>query len=203
MKNKKINASSFRLIMTVMLFVIAAIIVAVVMFSQSKLNELALNVNQISGDAEKSKLGLQSLKNMDKELESKKEIVEKASNIVAQSKQYQYQDQIIKDINAYASSAGLKISNFSFTDTKVPSTTPGTGTQNSPSAPVANEPEGLKSTYTTITINSPIEYKNLLQFIHSIEKNLTKMQISRINMSRGEEIDQVNVEPIEIRVYTK
>lgn len=53
MKNKKINASSFRLIMTVMLFVIAAIIVAVVMFSQSKLNELALNVNQISGDAEK------------------------------------------------------------------------------------------------------------------------------------------------------
>lgn len=202
MKNIKLNAVTFRLILSVLLFVTAALIVAVVWFSNAKLKEFSVQVSQAASDATASQDSLQTLQKMKQELDSQKEIINKAASIVADSKGYKYQDQIIKDLNEYASASGLTITNFSFAaaaDTTPKAATPAAGGATATPAPAA--PSGVKSTSASITLKAPVNYVNLLQFIHAIEQNLTKMQISRISLSKGATKDEVITESLEIQVY--
>lgn len=195
MKNLKVNAVLFRLILSVLLFVIAAIIIVAVSFSNTKLKEYSTQVSQAASDASASQNSLQNLQKMKQELDSQKGAVDKAASIVADSQKYQYQDQIIKDLNDYAAASGLTITNFSFATATAP-TAPVAG-----AAPAIATPSGVKSTSASITLKTPVRYVNLLQFIHAIEQNVTKMQISRISLSKGETPSEVVTDALEIQVY--
>lgn len=206
MKNIKLTAVSFRLILSVTLFLTAGIIVAAVWFSTSKLKGFAAEVSQISSDASASQDSVQTLQKTKQELEAQKDIVTKAANIVADSQGYQYQDQIIKDLNAYANASGLSITNFSFAASTgaASSATPApaaSGSTASPTPATTAIPSGVKSTTASVTLKTPVNYVNLLQFIHSIEQNLTKMQIARITLSKGASAQEINTDSLEIQVY--
>ncbi|MEO5950506.1 MAG: hypothetical protein ABIQ04_03595 [Candidatus Saccharimonadales bacterium] len=192
MKNK-LTAVSFRLLLSILMFVTMSIIIAVVFFGNSQLKEYAAQVSQVTSDADASRNSLQTLQKVKQELDSQKDIVDRAASIVADSKGYQYQDQIIKDLNGYAAASGITITDFSFTTA---ATTPSAATPAGAPAPA-----GVKSTSASITLKTPINYVSLLQFIHSIEQNLTKMQISRISLSKGEKNDEIRTDGLEIQVY--
>lgn len=204
MKNIKLTAVSLRLILSVTLFVIAGLIIAAVWLSTSKLKEYATQVNQISSEATASQDSVQTLQKTKQELDAQKDIVAKAASIVADSQGYKYQDQIIKDLNAYASASGLTITNFSFASTAATPAAPAAPAASGGAAattPAATVPSGVKSTSASITLKAPINYVNLLQFIHSIEQNLTKMQISRVSLTKGATPSEVNTDTLEIQVY--
>lgn len=204
MKNIKLTAVSFRLILSITLFLIAGLIVAAVWLSTSKLKEFATEVSQISSDASASQDSVQTLQKTKQELDAQKDIVTKAANIVADSQSYKYQDQIIKDLNAYATASGLSITNFSFASSTAAGTTPTTpapAATGTPAPAATAVPSGVKLTTASITLKTPINYVNLLQFIHSIEQNLTKMQIARITLSKGQTSREVTTDSLEIQVY--
>lgn len=205
MKNIKLTAVSLRLILSITLFLIAGLIIAAVWLSTSKLKGYAAEVSQISSDAIASQDSIQTLQKTKQELDAQKDIVTKAAGIVADSQGYKYQDQIIKDLNAYASASGLIITNFSFATAAAGApATPApaaSGSTASPTPEATAVPSGIKSTTASITLKSPINYVNLLQFIHSIEQNLTKMQIARITLSKGESATEVSTDSLEIQVY--
>src|SRR5664279_184855 len=115
MKAIKLTAVSFRLLLSISLFVIVGLAVALVWFGSGYLRDVATTVRQISSDAGASQNNLQTLQKIKQELVNQKTIIEKASSIVADSQGYKYQDQIIKDLNEYAASSGITITNFSFT----------------------------------------------------------------------------------------
>jgi hypothetical protein len=142
---------------------------------------------------------LQQLQN---KLEIESVAVTRAKSIVSDSQFYAYQNQIITDITAYAKSAGLKITNFTFTTDSVQGAKAGAAT--TPQTSTAPTPAGLKSLTATIAIQSPANYQAVMRFIHSVEANLTKMQLTGISITKSaKNSTEVSVNPFTIEVYTR
>lgn len=167
----------------------------------------ATQVNTDNAAAASSSNDLVRLQKLQTYLENNKVAVTRAKNIVADSKYYQYQTQIINDINSYAAAAGVTITGYTFGVGDAA----GTQAVATPTAPTA-VPIGLKTTTATVAIKSPVDYQTVMNFLHSIELNLTKMNITSISLTGGCETgssnssckpNQVSVNPIGIEVYTQ
>src|SRR5688500_16830303 len=177
-KGKPLQATTLRLILIVSLFLIAIIASVIFSFFTDRLRDTATEASRILAKANNSQNDIQILQRIEDELKKNKEVAERASSIVADSQSYQYQDQIIKDLTDYANKSGITITNFDFGTTKSTS-----GAQ--PSTPNPQQaPAGIKSTSVSITLKNPVSYEAILRFIHSVEQNLTKMQISKIGLSK-------------------
>jgi hypothetical protein len=129
--------------------------------------------------ADLSKNDLDRLKILEKVLENNKASVEKAAQIVSDSKKYEYQDQIVSDINTYAVKTGVSVTGFDFGDAFATSTR--SSAQKTPAV------TGVKSISVTLTLGSPMPYDNYLRFIKAVEQNLTKMQVAGINITPDEQ----------------
>lgn len=195
MSHNTLTATKLRLILSIMLFVITAIGVGIVYFANTMLSKVATEVSHTVIDANASQNNLQVLQKTERELVSKQEIVKRAGDVVANSQSYQYQNQIINDLNHYASRSGIAVTNidFSATDKSAGASTTTPGTQ----APLA----GVKTATISVTIKNPVDYTTLLRFMQSIEQNLTKMQISNISLSQDQ--SGVSSDVLSITVYVK
>jgi hypothetical protein len=206
MKKSQFTPATLRLVLSVSLAL--AIIGAGVIFTlvSSQLKDVATTVSHKVADAEASRNNLTNLRKIEKFLEDNKEAVTRANEIVAESKSYEYQNQIINDLKTYAAASGVSIKSFDFAAGN--SATP---TTPAPAASAAAPIEGaaapaaptLKSTTVSITLDNPIGYNNLLRFVKAIEQNLTKMQVSAITMSKGASNTQVTTDALSIEVYIR
>lgn len=114
-------------------------------------------------DAQLSAVELQQLKRLEQQLTDDKDIIERARQIAAPANQYQYQDQVIKDLSQYAGRLGLRINAFNFT---------------------AQALQGNNNrTPFTITLDGPVPYETFLRFLRDIEANLTRMQVTSLALS--------------------
>lgn len=191
-----ITATKLRLYLSGSLLLVVLVAIAALYFANDKLQTYATEVSQATAQAQESQNNIQSLQRIQQELADNKSVIERTRDIVADSKSYQYQDQIIKDLNDYAKQSGITITNmdFSAASTTTPATTPTT--------PAPTAPTGVKSTSVSVALKNPVSYTNLLRFVRSIEQNLTKMQISRTNLSKSEN-NQVTSEVLTIEVYIR
>lgn len=172
-------------------------------------NQLVAYAEVVSKDTEAATISnndIAQLQKLQKTLEEDSVAVTRAKNIVAESKSYQYQNQIIDDITSYAKKAGLQVMSFTFDDTGT-GTTPTAGTS-AAGPPDTTTPQltlpGLKSVSTTVSVNNPAKYESVMKFIRYIELNLTKMQLTGITLSKGSEgKTDVSVGQFIIEVYTR
>lgn len=117
-----------------------------------------------------------------------KESIDKASSIVADTKTYQYQNQVVNDVTAFANSAGVTILGFDF-PLKTGST---------------KKASGVKSIKADITLARPVEYNRFITFIKRIEQNLTRMQITSVNITPDRELAGHIANPtVSLEVYVK
>jgi hypothetical protein len=196
MNKRQLTASTFRLILSASLVVITGIGITLFSLANDQLRSVATDVSHVVVDANASQDNLTTLEKIKKTLASEQDVVARTNQIVAESKSYEYQDQIVTDLNGYASKAGITITNLDFSagTAKTPAATA------TPAAPVATS--GLHSTSVTVTIQNPVGYNQLLQFIKSLEQNLTKMQVSKVSLSRGEG-GNITSDAFAIEVYIK
>ncbi len=179
---------------------------ALFIFSRGILLGYATDVQQITATADASSENLKTLDLLKKKLAEDKPSVERAKSLVADSKAYAYQDQIIKDLSTYASKAGVSIEGFQFNEaaangaTPAPAAAPAAdGAVTAPTASIG----GLKTVSVAITLKSPQGYENIMKFIHSIEQNLTKMQLDGISMSLDKEKGGITLSTLTVGVYTR
>lgn len=195
------TATRLRLILSVSLFAILLITGGGFFYLNQQLQGYAVSVSHSVIDASASQNSVQTLQQVQQTLNDDKDIITKTSNIVADSKSYQYQDQIISDINGYAAAAGIGVLNIDFPST---STAPTSGAS-SPAAtqtPTAT-PSGVKSTSVEVTLKNPISYDKFLQFVHATENNLTRMQIQKISLSKGTGGTDISSDILTIQVYVR
>ncbi len=172
-------------------------------FMQSKLNSFAVEVSHANEDAATSVNDISILQGVQKKLTDNQGNVERTKKIVADSKAYTYQDQIIKDLNAYAARAGITIASYTFNGaaaTAGSNAATATGGTVGTAATQQTIP-GLKSTTVSITLKPPTKYENLLNFVHSVEQNLTKMQIAGIALTKAQSASDVSTNALSIEVY--
>lgn len=156
------------------------------LFFYTSLHKRAAEISVIKQTAASTDSNYQAMTLLKKQLTNNAESVKRAEAIVADSKTYTYQDQIIRDLEAYAKDAKVEISNISFSAKKaakkIKQTTkdPVTGVETTKEV---EDKSSLASTTATVTLINPLNYDHLLDFIYRIEKNLTKMQIKKVDLS--------------------
>ncbi|HEX6258116.1 MAG TPA: hypothetical protein VFZ48_01395 [Candidatus Saccharimonadales bacterium] len=160
------------------------------------LRTTALASNHAKIDATLGRNDVEQLERLEAYLNDNEQTVRRASGIVADTKEYQYQNQIVADINTYAGRAGVTVLGFNFSATT--STDP--KTQNTQGTNTG----GIKTLPAILTLKNPVAYRNFLRFIKAIEQNLTKMQIKGITMS-PETSNSANITnpTIELEIYVR
>jgi hypothetical protein len=157
-------------------------------YASTSLEAVAKDVSKTTQAAKTSQDYIQTLKQLSKSLETKEDIIERADKVRADSTAYRYQDQIINSLNTYANRAGVSITNIDFASAIA-----------TPGAVVS----GPKAVAVAVTLKSPMEYVRLIHFIESVEKSLTKMQLSKINLTKGTDSSSVSTDILNLAVYVK
>lgn len=216
MNHSRLSPVKLRLILIACLVLLVGAGGGVFMVGYNVLADYSAKARTTAAEAQASNSSLQNLIVVMRELAEKQDTVERASQIVAASKSYVYQDQIIRDINNFANNAGLSVTNITFADAKVTPTTPSAATtssspttaNNSSAAAAGNAsavPSGVKSMTATVTLKNPVDYNAMLRFIHSIEGSLFKMRISQVTLSRPADAkgNEVTSDVLTIEVYVR
>ena len=165
----------------------------------------AEEVSKIQTEAKAVDAKVQNLARLEKEMEKYKDSVAKAQQLVAETQQYQYQNQIINDLTAYANKSGVGIAGFTFTSGSAgaKSNSGSSGTSGTNNSSGSNSAAGPKSMKVSVRLNEKTDYMALLRFMHLIEQNLTRMQIASVSMSKTEGAGQVNTQTLEVEVYVR
>lgn len=208
-----LNAITMRYILSAILLLLLAGMAGSFYFAYTMLHNTATEAASKQAELESIDSRIHALENLRKRLKEYKPSAERAAKIAASAKSYQYQNQIIDDLKFYAATAGVSIDSFSFKeDGGAKSTTrPTSGAPASSSSPATTPSVGgagggaaaLKSTQVSIQLGKNIGYTNLLHFLHLIEKNLTRMQIADLSLSRGENNNSVSVQALTLEVYIR
>lgn len=194
------TAVRLRAVLLVLLGLLILLAIALGFFGTQYLHDEALKVQTVVYDATNGDQKLLRTQQLASQLAANQDAVARAEKIVGDSKSYAYQNVIIRDLQAMAAKANVSITNFDFdantttnTSTAKPTVQPSTG-------------GGLRSTFVNVTVKSPVNYRNFLNFLHYIEQNLTKMQISRVGLSSvtgDEDQNSVTSETLTIEVYIR
>jgi hypothetical protein len=142
-------------------------------FASDYLNQKAIEVDHARIDADISQSNINNLKKLEQELKVQADVVERASEIVANNVQFKYQDQVITDIDRLANLSGVKVTGYTF-EAASPAAAPAKGVV---------LPKGAKKIGITLALRSPMTYDNYLKFLRAIEQNLTRIQVTGVNLS--------------------
>ncbi|RYF28903.1 MAG: hypothetical protein EOO17_03635 [Chloroflexi bacterium] len=198
-KLKGLNASTLRLLLALSIVALLAVGVGLFVFAFQKLKESATDVQTINAQAASSSDNLTALRTLETKLGESAQSIQRAKDIVAESKSYEYQDKIIADLEAYAVASRLSVSSYSFAA--------GEGSAASGGAPVTPAPAtpapGLKSTTISLALAGGSNYENLMTFINYIEQNLTKMQLSGVSLTRDDQTNAITSGELTIEVYIR
>jgi hypothetical protein len=199
MKKHPLTATSLRLMLSISLLLIAVLGVVLFSLANKQLKSVAVDVSHTVADSNASQSNLQNLQKIKQYLALKQDVVQRAESIVAESRSYEYQNQIINDLNDYAARAGLGITSIDFTGATAGATTPGTAAPTAPSTVV----NGVKSTFVSVTLKNPVDYVGVLRFLKSVEQNLTKMQVTNVGLSKTENSSGISSNVLNIEVFVK
>ncbi len=210
-KKFTLTATNLRIILAVSLVVITAIGAGGFTLAYNWLDGFAADASTVASHAAASESELQELSQTEKMLKTQHHAVERASKIAAESKSYQYQDQIINDLNDFARKAGITISDITFADNnaKGGSSSNSSSSSSSSSKTGTSLPTiaGLKATTASVTVKNPVEYRKLLTFMYLVEQSLTKMRIANVDLSRstaqGQPPDSITSNTLTIEVYLR
>lgn len=201
MKKKQLTAvATERLFGVVILLLLIGLVVDFI-FVTNFLKSEAVKTETLHAQSDATDSDIAKLKSANAWLQDNEDVLERTSNVVAQSKLYQYQNQIIEDLDGYGKQAGVIISGYSFTLPSSgtpsapaagasPGSTPG-ATSPPPSTPAApgaanassKVPSGINSTSVTVTFGDKIGYQNFLNFLRLVEKNVTRMQVTNMSLN--------------------
>lgn len=196
----KLDAIKLRAILVSTIVLLLIISVGSFLLIRNWLGSYANQVKTENNAAYASSNDIQRLQQLQQQMDEEKIAVTRAQNIAADSKSYQYQNQIITDITAYAKKSGVSISGFTFISDadKIAKKTAPASESESP-APLP----GLKSISAVISVKSPVNYAAMMRFIHAIELNLTKMQLTGISMTKSTNNSDVVVSPLTVEVFIR
>lgn len=184
---KSMKATSTRNLLTFLLILLIAAVGSGFYYGLQQVRAFSVEVSHTTADANASDSQVTELQKLKQTLAESETLVNKANQVF--STEASYQSQGLKDIQKYAASAGLTISNTNFE------------TQDTVGANVA----GNKSHTFIITLQSPVSYQKLIQFLDAVEGNLPKMQIAGIKLERpaGGNASTVAVGDITIAISTR
>lgn len=185
---KGLKASSLRIILVLLLVLMILGAGAGFYYGIQQVRSMVIEVNHTSADANASANSVDELRKLKQALADSETLVNKANQLFATDANYQ--TQALKDVQKYAAQAGLTIANTNFN-------------LEAGDTPQVSDTEGGKA--FSISLQTPLSYKKLLQFLDAIEGNLPKMQVVGIDVSRPDasDADKVITGDVKIVISTR
>ncbi len=199
-KASKLTATKFRYVLIGVLVLTLLAIGGGFYVAYTSLRTTAEETAMVQSEADSSDAKIQNLLNTKATLKKNADVVKRAEQIVSDSQNYQYQDQIISDLNAYASKSGLSIKSFTFQPGASSGNSAAT-TPASPATPPAASGGSVKSVIVGVELSGAITYESLLKFLNMIEQNLTRMQVTSISLSGDSK--ESSSQTLNIEVYVR
>lgn len=200
--NKELTPSVFRIILIISFIGMLALGVVLFIFGYQKVSEYAAESREIATQAKASSEELQSLSTLKTQLDKYSTNVARAKQIVSTSKGYYYQDQIVNDLNSYASRAGVMISSIDFSANYASNTSSSSSSSSSSTENTKKAPSGFKSVTANISLNNPVSYESIYNLLSMLENSLFRMQISNLTLARDQN-GGVTVDTLTVEVYTR
>jgi hypothetical protein len=198
-----LTPTKLRVILVVVFVFLIALGSVIFLLGYKQIKQYSQESQSKSTEALESNSKVTTLMSIKQKLEANASVVDQASQLVAESQYYAYQDQIIKDINTYAARAGVGINGITFNDSAISSS----GTTNSSSSSGSTAaPVGIKTTTATVTFSGDVNYTSYLKFLHSLEQGLFRMSVLGISIARSSGnsgSDNVTSQPLNIEVYIR
>lgn len=147
-------------------------------------------VSKVENDvvANESSIGLAQA--LEQYIKNNRKDIDLVKKVVSDTKEYQYQDDIINDIVTYAAQTDLKLLSVTFP------TSISSSSSKDKSAPV-------KTMQAVIEIDKEFSYDKYINFIYKIEQNISKMKILQISIDLGKEAGSITGSSIKLEVYVK
>jgi hypothetical protein len=198
LKQRALTPSIARAILAGALLLTIATGIGVFVFGQQQLSAVAEETRKSTTDAESSSNELQALTTLKNRLKEQDKDVERAAKIVSTTKNYSYQDQVVQDLVNYANTSGVVIKSIDFSANNSSAASKSTN-----AATITKAPTGTKSISATVTLNTPVAYDSLRDFIYRIEKNLFQMQISNLTLSSNKDTGGIVVDALTVTAYVR
>lgn len=216
MNTKNMSAALLEKLLLVLIVLILAVTIGIYYFLFGFVKSQADTAAESVAKADSSQKDIDDLNKSYKWLQANPETIDKTSKIVAQASSYQYQDQVINDIESYANQSGLNVISYRFSELSgtgsaaSSSAAPASSSSSSSTAssaatpPTAAAPSGLTQASIDIGLETGISYRKLLQFIKRIEQSVTRLQINSINISSvsGAENKKGVPDPVSVTTFT-
>lgn len=191
MKNIKLTARTVSWILISIICLLVALIGVSNWYMQKRLASEVTSADHAKIEAELSRTEVQRAETLTTYFVKNRAAVDKAAAVVADTRIYQfgYQDQIVRDIQSYAAKAGVSITGYAF-----------------PEQATATAPDttGLKSVTAVLTLSTPVPYQNLLLFLKYIEQNVTRMQITDLQLAPAvENANNLSTAGLTLKVYVR
>ncbi len=168
-------------------------IVGIFALSQKVMEEKHVSTDHYRIDAELAQEELVRLQQLQTTLSDNKADIDKTAKIVADSQQYQFQDQVVNDVTRYASRYNIDILSFDF------GIKPGAISQGA-----ATGGSSQQKTAVSVQLNNNIPYDSLLKFLKSLENNVTKMQLTGLSLQPNvADANQILAPTIELEVFLR
>ncbi len=204
MKTQGMKASLLEKILLLLVIVIFFITIAAYYFLSNFAKSQAIEADHSMISAQSTQNDIENMEKSHKWLVDNPDIVNRTNSIVAEASQYKYQDQVIRDLESYASQSKIVVTDYKFNeasssttsatgDTAAPAETPSPAPAESSGAASSTNtqqlPSGLTATTVTLAFNydKSVQYDSMIRFIKRIEKNITRMQITELKMTPDNE----------------
>lgn len=202
------TATKLRIILSLTLFLIIGGAIGGFHYARTFLTEYAVEVSHRKIDAEASNGNISALEKVKTELAANKDVIAKAAALKSNSEFPEFD--IVEDVTRYANQNNLTIESFNFGESSSTagsnaasapnSTAPGT-----PNKPAANNAAAGSSTVSiSVTLKSPANYTDVLQFIHDLNQSVPKLKVQGVSVAgSGNSKSNVNIQPLVIEMYTR
>lgn len=180
-QKKGLKPQNLRTLLSISFVILVLASIGGFYFGLTSIREYAIQVNDRLADAEASGKRIKDLHKLRDKLAESTALIEKSDQIFATPTTYQ--SQTLNDLKRYADSARLSIANTSFSN--------------------PDEFDGIYS--ITLSFKQPVSYDSLITFLHGVESNLPKLQVSSIELGRagGGGASQVKTADIKIDISVR
>lgn len=176
---KQFKPQDLRTLLTVLFILVFAGGAAGYYWGIGIVRDYAVKVNHRLADADASGKQIEELQLLKQQLAQSNSLVSKANALF--STPATYQSQVLTDLKSYADAAGLKMANTTFEDATK------TGSHS-----------------VIISLQQPVSYSGLVAFLHNIEGNVPKLQVSSIALSPSSDgVNTVRTGDIKIDVLVR
>lgn len=206
MKKVSLNALTLRWILLSLIILLLA--AASIGFYYAYKQMTAYNQDTLSKNAEADNTDqtIQQIEAAVAYIEENEDTIKKSDSTVANSKKYQYQDQVIKDIRNIASDSHLIVNRIDFAIND--STQVGASAAPGVTAPSAEKIPGITTATATVSFSpqpgTRLYYQYILDFLYKIEQNNTKLHTSNIDLKAPRVSSKtIDLRQLTIDVYIK